>query len=73
MDSEFDLNDIMLEAVAEVQEIVRELMTELAIPRSRAQIGQAWASSPDEMKEQFAQERPDDYAALMSALEERRP
>ena len=72
MDDEFDVNDIMLEAVAEVQEILRELMMELSAPRAQGQIAQAWATQPDEMKDQFASERPDDYAALMNTLEERK-
>jgi hypothetical protein len=69
--SDLDLNDILLEATAEVQEIVRELMQELAEPHMRAQIRQAWMSAPDEMKDQFAKERPEEYRALMNALEER--
>jgi hypothetical protein len=68
---DFDLNDIMLEAAAEVQEIIRELMQELAEPHIRAQVRQAWMSAPDEMKARFASERPEEYRALMSAIEER--
>lgn len=73
MENDFDLNDIMLEAIAEVQEIVRELLTELAAPRAQGQVAQSWATAPEEMKDQFASERPEDYAALMNTLEERSP
>lgn len=72
MANDFDLNDIILEATAEVQEIVRELLEELAEPYMQAQIRQAWMSAPDEMKDQFASERPEEYRALMSAMEERK-
>lgn len=71
MSDEFDLNDIMLEATAEVQEIMRELMQELGQPRNLREIEQAWATAPDEMKDQFASDRPDDAAAMTKAIEER--
>ena len=69
MADELDFNEIMLEAVADVQEIIREILADLAAPRVRGKVAQGWASSPDEMKEQFASERPDDYAALMNAIQ----
>lgn len=69
---DFDLNDIMLEATSEIQEIIRELMQELAEPHMKAKIREAWMSAPEEMKDQFARERPEEYRALMDALEERK-
>lgn len=67
-----DLNDVMLEAVSEVQEIVRELMEELTEPHIKAKIREAWMSSPDEVKDQFSRERPEEYRALMDAIGERK-
>lgn len=69
MANEFDLNDIMLEAAAEVQEIVRELLEELTEPHMQTQLRQSWMSAPEEIKEQFARERPEEYRALMNAME----
>jgi len=68
---DFDLRDVMLEATAEVQELIREVMTELAEPQMKAKVREAWMSAPDEMKDQFANERPEEYRALMAAMEER--
>jgi len=66
---EFDMRDLMLEATAEVQEIVRELMQDLTMPMIKAQVKQMWMTAPDEMKEQFKAERPEEYAALMDMME----
>jgi hypothetical protein len=60
-----DMRDIFLEAVAEVQEIVRDVMQELAAPQMQQQVAAMWATSPDDIMEQFKQERPQEYAALM--------
>ena len=69
---DLDLNDLMLEATAEVQEIIREIMEELAEPQMKAQAAAMWARMPDEMKELYAQERPEEYRAIMELLDERR-
>ena len=66
---DFDIRDIMLEAIAEVQEIVREALQELALPQMKAQVRQTWASAPDEMKEAFNTERPEEYKQLMDFLQ----
>ncbi len=68
---DFDLGDIMLEATAEVQEIVREVLDELQAPHQKQQMIRMWMQMSDEQKELFAQEQPDDYRTLMDALNER--
>ena len=70
--TDLDLNDLMLEATAEVQEIIREIMEELAEPHMKEQAAAMWARMPDEMKELYAQERPEEYRAIMELLDERR-
>ena len=63
-----DLRDLMLEATAEVQEIVREVLTELAEPQAMNDVHQMWSQMPDQMKEQFASENPEDYQAMMDGM-----
>jgi len=65
----FDLRDIMLEATAEIQEIVRDVLNELAEPHVLAEIQRQWATLPDDQKEKFMNENPDEYRALMDAME----
>lgn len=69
---DLDIRDIMLEATAEIQEIVREVMDELTEPHELEKVRQMWAAAPDEIKEQFMNEQPDDYRSLMESLNERR-
>lgn len=69
---EFDLRDIMLEATAEVQEIIREILQELAEPSEGNQVAQLWSRTPDDMKEQFASSQPEDYRNLIASLGERK-
>lgn len=66
-----DIKDLMLEAQAELQEAVRSIAAELAKPRMMAEVRKAWVTAPDALKEQFKQERPEDYAALMKELKRR--
>ena len=66
--SDLDMKDLLLEAQAEVQEVVRELLQELVMPMMRGQVKQMWMTAPDEMKEQFKAERPDEYKALMELI-----
>ncbi len=63
MTDDFDLNDIMLEATAEVQEIIRELMAELAQPQQNRALPQSRMSAPDEMKDLSASSRQADQFA----------
>jgi hypothetical protein len=72
MTDDFDLRDIFLEATADIQEIVREVMEELTEPQELEQIRQMWAAATDEQKEQIMRENPEEYKALMDAINERR-
>jgi hypothetical protein len=66
-----DMRDVVLEAQAEVQAIMREVVQELMKPQIMAQLRQSWISAPDEVKEMFKREKPEDYAALMEELKRR--
>ena len=65
----YDLRDVMLEAQAEVQAIMREVLQEIALPMMMDTFKQQWFSLPPEMKEQFSRERPDEYKALMEMMQ----
>lgn len=66
---DFDLRDLMLEAQAEVQEIMREVMQEIALPAMTEMVRMQWAEMPEAMKEKFKAEQPEEYAALMRMLQ----
>ena len=68
VDSDFDLGDVMLEAVAEIQEIMREVVGEITEPQRIQMIASMWTQMPEEMKEQFKKDRPQEYAAMMEAM-----
>ena len=68
MDSAFDLRDVMLEAQAEVQGIMREVLQEIALPQMLEKFMLQWATMPSAMKEKFAKERPEQYRALMEMM-----
>jgi DNA-binding MarR family transcriptional regulator len=72
MTDDFDLRDIFLEATAEIQEVIREVMEELTEPQELEQIRQMWAAATDEQKEQIMRENPEEYKALMDAINERK-
>lgn len=60
-----DLREAILEAQAELMEIVREVMVESIVPQVQLEARRKWARMSDEQREQFKAERPDQYAALM--------
>lgn len=66
-----DMRDILLEATAEVQEIFREVLEELAEPMEAEKVRLMWAQLPDEAKEQFMRENPEEYRMLMEEMERR--
>jgi hypothetical protein len=68
MAEDFDLRDILLEAEADVREVLREVQQELMTPFLTDSIAQQWMSLPEAMKEKFMNEKPDEYAALMDLL-----
>jgi len=59
----------MLEATAEIQEVIREVMIDIAAPQAKAKLLESWAGAPEELKERFAQERPEEYRALMELID----
>lgn len=60
-----DMRDAILEAQAESMELVREVMQEIATPQIKLESRKLWATMPDEMKERFKAERPDEYQQFM--------
>lgn len=68
-DQAFDVKDMLLEAQADVQEIMREVMQEIAMPQMMTTFKVQWAKMPNEMKERFAKERPEEYRKLMEIMQ----
>jgi hypothetical protein len=64
----FDLRDVMLEAQADVQVVMREILQEIALPQMMDRFKMQWAQMPPAMKEQFQRERPDEYKMLMEMM-----
>lgn len=64
-----DLQDAILDAQAEIMDVLREVGREIALPMIEGKAKAVWAQMSPEMKEQFKQERPEEYAALMKGLE----
>lgn len=67
----FDIRDVILEAQAEIEAAMREVMRELVEPQMMARVRRMWLTAPDELKEMFRRERPEEYAALMNDLRRR--
>lgn len=63
-----DLQDLMLEATANVQNLVMEFQQRLAMPKVKSQMVSMWMNLPDEMKEKFKSERPDEYSAFIESM-----
>lgn len=64
-----EFQDAILDAQAEIMEALREVGRELLLPTIEKNAKAVWAQMSPEMKEQFKQERPEEYAALMKGLE----
>ncbi len=60
-----DVKEAILEAQAEMMELVRDVMMEAVLPKVKLEARKMWQSMPDEMKERFKAERPTEYADLM--------
>lgn len=67
----FDIKDVVLEAQAEIEAAMREVMRELVEPQMMARVRRMWFTAPDELKDMFRRERPEEYAALMNDLRRR--
>lgn len=63
-----DYRDVMLAAAADVQEMMREFEMEMSMPQMVMEMKKLWATLPNEMREKFAKERPQEYAAFISML-----
>lgn len=68
MPDRLDLRDVMLEAIADVREIFREVMIEATAPMVDMELRQMWAQMPQELKDRLAAERPEEYEMLMKQL-----
>lgn len=56
MNNDFDIRDLLLEASAEVQEIIRDVMKEIQLPIQKSMGRKVWMQSADEEKEQLYSE-----------------
>ena len=69
MSSPLDLRDVLLEAVADVRVVFRDVMMELTAPVVNQELIKAWAMMPPELKDRLAKERPEEYKQLMDYLQ----
>lgn len=67
-EKDFDLRDMLLEAEADVQEVMRDMLQELEMPLMKEQAIKQWLSQPEAIKEQVKKESPQEYAALMDMI-----
>lgn len=63
-----DLKDMIFEAEAEVQEIIREVGAELQLPKAINALHMRWMTLPDELKERTRKEQPEAYAQIMETI-----
>lgn len=60
-----DFQDAILAAQAEVTAAIRDVAREILADQAQRQARMMWLQMPDEMKEKFKQERPEEYAAFV--------
>ena len=65
-----DIRDQILEAQAEVTDIVQELMQELVEPQMRTALRLRWDTIPVDAKELLKKQNPKVYRQLLQMLEE---
>jgi hypothetical protein len=65
----FDLRDLMLEAQAEVTEILQEITQEILEPQMVQALRLRWGTMPDEAKELLKKQQPETYNRLMQMIE----
>ncbi len=68
MSGSLDLRDVLLESIADVRSVFRDVMIELTQPMGEMELRRMWAQMPPELKDRLAQERPEEYAMLMKHL-----
>jgi hypothetical protein len=64
-----DIQDAMLEAQAEVTEFMREFAQDLIEDDIITAMRVKWAGTPDEIKEQFKADQPQEYAAVIKQIQ----
>lgn len=66
--AQLDFRDILLESIADVREIVRDVIIDLTAPVMEMELKKMWAQMPQELKDKLATERPEEYKALMDHI-----
>jgi len=64
----WDYKDLVLEAQAEVAEILQSVMQELMEPQMIAALRLRWGTIPEEAKELLRKQQPDTYNRLIQML-----
>lgn len=64
-----ELQDAILDAQADVMDVLREVGREIVLPMIEKEAKIKWGQMSDEEKERFKMERPEDYAAFMKGME----
>lgn len=67
-DDLFDINDIILEAQAEINEAIQDFMQELAAPQAKRMLQMQWAQMTAEQKELIRAENPVAFNQLVEYL-----
>jgi len=65
-----DMQDALLEAQAEVQAVIREVMLDITKGTILPQAAMKWAQADADSREQFKQARPNDYEAMMRGMKD---
>jgi hypothetical protein len=65
MGADLDFRDLLLEAYADFEEILGELLEELEMPQMVDALRMRWMTLADEVKEQVKDEYPEMYAKIM--------
>jgi hypothetical protein len=67
--NQLDFRDLLLESIADVREIVRDVMIDMTAPMMDMELKKMWAQMPQELKDKLAAERPEEYKALMDHIQ----
>lgn len=63
-----DFRDMLLECTAEIKEVFRDAMLELAEPMIEMELRVAWSRMPDDLKARMMIEQPEAYKELMKHI-----
>lgn len=64
-----DLRDLMLEAQADMQDVVQEVMQEIMEPQMINALRLRWGTVPEDAKEFLKKEQPETYHRLLQMME----